>query len=205
MATEQKRPPDMGPKRSSGDPAWDKLKVHQEPPAPPGPLDTDALINVHLPFWLLVGGGGVELLAIVLRGGNFFAGLAAAAGQFATMLALLVLSVTIAWRFQRFPLRPRGRAYFKLAAIAMASTAVAALLAPFYGSLRFTLGMFSAAVMRLTVGLGIALAIQFGLFFTLLRVLLDLDEEDAGFCISIMFAIAVGAHFLLQWAGWLTH
>jgi hypothetical protein len=74
---------------------------------------------------------------------------------------------------------------FKLAALTVAPSAVAAIVYPLVGFVPF----FGAIIL---------LGVEFVLYFALMGVLFDLDESDTWYCTWVMFLINLAAYFLLR-------
>jgi hypothetical protein len=182
-------------------PHWEQLKINQNPDAPAGePPDPDRIINYSMPMWLLIGGVIMEMLSALMNARGF----SAAISQFCTELigrtALLVGCVFFAAGLRRFSLGKVNNALFKLIAISVVTLAVYHLANPFLLLLpSFALITHLLAVpTALIVGWGL----QILLFFILLGVMFDLEEDDTRFCVALIFIASVALHFVSLWLGY---
>ena len=159
-------------------------------PKQDAPSDEEKIVNRTMPLTILVAGIVIEITAAIFR-----ASAAASALHAVTALALgvtgatviMMLGMLVAARFRGIDLGSRGSALLKLAAIAIAPTALATLLTP--------------AARLIPLG-GIAiLLLQFVAVFALLGAFFNLDEADTWYCVCVMFILNLGTYFALMSLG----
>jgi hypothetical protein len=152
--------------------------------------DGETIKNLYMPLWLLAGGLAIEIAnAFFLRLGWFVQSRRLETAASAVTLevlartAILLVGIFVAARLRRLHLGTFWTALLKLAAIAVAPSAVLSLIWPVLWLIPFFGGL-------------VGWAIYFCLYFALIGALFDLDEEDTWYCVIVTFFISLVLHFL---------
>jgi len=150
-------------------------------------VDPELLKKRYLPLWLLCGGMLVEVISEYWQHSNNLqvAMLQIGIGIVGGTIVMLA-GVLLAAKIRGIDIGSFWSAALRLAAIAVAPTAVADFLWP----LRW-----------MCLGGLVILGVQFVLYFALLGALFDLDQSDTWYCVMIIFLINLGVYFLLRWIG----
>jgi hypothetical protein len=150
-------------------------------------VDPELLKKQYAPLWLLCGGFVIEIISQYWQHpNNLRRAMLAIAVKIVGGTVVMLAGVLLAAKIRKIDIGSFWTAALRLAAISVASAAVADLL----WSLR-----------QLCLGGLLILGVQFVLAFALLGALFDLDESDTWYCVSIIFLINLGVYFLLLWIG----
>ena len=147
-------------------------------------LDTENLMNIQAPLWILCGGVVAELIAKLLFTRNSLhtaaldIGLGLIVGTVVQLAAMLVAAKMRGIQLGKF-----WPAVLKLAAVSVAPDAVFDLFFPLLKFLPFG---------SLLGGVGV-----FILYFALLGMFFELDQSDTWYCVMVMFIVNVAIYFLL--------
>jgi hypothetical protein len=145
------------------------------------PASPEAIRDLWLPLWLLVGSVVTELLTGILFPRRLGGSPADVIATLVVGTPLLLLAVWITAKIRQIELGPVGAALFKLAAIAIAPGALVDLCG---GILQFV-----------PLGFLIGWLVQFVALFTLLGVMFDLDQSDTWYCVCVIFLVRLGVAF----------
>jgi len=140
--------------------------------------------DIWMPLWLLVGGVVVPTLAGLVH----YIPLNDALGRVAVQLIIssptMVLAMYIAAKLRGLTLGPVPKVAFKMAAIAVAPTAVLLLALPL--------------LQYVPLGGLVGLIGEFIFYFALIGALFDLDESDTWYCVFVIFLTDLVIYFSLH-------
>jgi hypothetical protein len=152
----------------------------------PTELNTDQLKHFTIPLWIFVVGLSIELLATLIKSrSNPQAAVLHLLIEIAASLPIMMAAILITARFRRISLGPKNTLILRLAAIAIAPSAIGDLAEPLANFIPF--------------GWIPVLIIQFIAYFALLGLLFDLDESDTWYCLCVIFIINVAVMLSIQY------
>jgi hypothetical protein len=158
--------------------------------APPKPArasaDPEQIKNLYLPLWLLGGGVVIGVVAAFIRRQDLRTALIEVGVELVGGTILMLAGIFVTAKIRDIEFGEFWVAVYKLAAVAVAPSALGALLEPL--TRMFPLGFLANWLA------------QFVLYFALLGVLFDLDEPDTWACVFVIFLVKVMLFFLvLSW------
>lgn len=174
-APEATTPPSPAPFAAPRPAPANILQYAAKPQSPTGQLDTDKLKNIQAPIALTAAGLVVLCISAWWHGGT--AALTVLGIELIVSTTLMLAAVFIVARQRSIQVGPMPTAILKLLAISIAPAAVMSILAL---ALQFIpLGWVANGV------------IGFCLYFALLGLFFDLDQEDTWYCVMIIFLVNV--------------
>jgi hypothetical protein len=151
----------------------------------------DKIKDLYAPLWLIGGSTVVQIIGTYLatRGapGSFSWGLAQLTAQMIIGTILMLVGILVAARIREISFGPFWTALLKLAAISVAPDAI-----------RWAGGLFFYLIP--VIGPIVNWLIGFCIYFALIGVLFDLDENDTWYCVCVIFVVKL-AVFLAILAG----
>jgi hypothetical protein len=148
-----------------------------------GAVADQAVVNLHLPLWLLVGGIVVEVIALWWGWTTFRAAMTAVGLNLIVGTIFMLVGVLIAARIRQIRLGDFWTVVLKLAAISVATDATVTLMLP--------------VISVLPLGGLIGLGILFVVYFVLLGSLFDLDQSDTWYFIMVLVLLWLILYFAL--------
>ena len=178
-APEAAAPPSPTPSAAPRPAPASVLQYARKPQAPTGQFDTEKLKNIQAPIALTAAGLVVLCISTCLQAGTtgLILALAAMGIQLIISTTLMLAAVFIVARQRGIQVGPLGSAILKLLAVALAPAAVMSILA--------------LALQFIPLGWVANGLIGFCLYFALLGLFFDLDQEDTWYCVMIIFLINV--------------
>ena len=152
----------------------------------PAAAPVEDVKDIWMPLWLIVGGVVVPTLAGLVH----YIPLNDALGRLAVQLIVssptMVLAMYIAGKLRGLSLGAVPKVAFKMAAIAVAPSAVLLLATPL--------------LLYVPFGWLIGLIGKFIFYFALIGALFDLDESDTWYCVFVIFLTDLAVYFSLYFA-----
>ena len=177
-APEAAAPPSPTPSAPRPVPA-NVMQYARKPQSSTGQLDTEKLKNLHAPIALAAAGLVVLCISTLLQAGTtgLIPALTAMGIKLIISTTLMLIAVFIVARQRGFQVGPLGTAILKLLAISLAPAAAMSIL--------------SLALQFIPLGWVANGLIGFCLYFALLGLLFDLDQEDTWYCVMIIFLVNI--------------
>lgn len=151
-------------------------------PSPIAQLDTDKLKSIHAPLALTV--AGLIVLSISAWWHAGMLGLIPTLIQLVISTVLMLVAVFIVSRQRGFKVGPLGSAVLKLMAISLAPAAA--------------MSLFSLLLWFIPFGFIGSLLLGFCLYFALIGVFFDLDQEDTWYCVCVIFLVNLAVSLVVR-------